>query len=63
MDITYYIKDGMLYKDVENDGATFMRRGPERQIIPLCSVEEAEEKYPSELQRAMRSNDAIRQQT
>lgn len=61
MDTVYYVKDGVLYKDVENDGATFIRRGPERQIIPLCSVEEAREKYPNELQRAMRSNDALRQ--
>lgn len=61
MDIVYYVKDGVLYKDVENDGATFIRRGPERHTIPLCSVEEAREKYPNELQRAMRSNDALRQ--
>jgi hypothetical protein len=60
MDITYYIKDGVLYKDEENDGATFLRRGPERHTTPLCSVEEAKEKYPSELERAMRPNDALR---
>lgn len=63
MDITYYIKDGMLYKSVENDGGTFLRRGPEETIICLCSVEEAKHKHPDQLRRAMETQNAIRQQT
>jgi hypothetical protein len=59
MDVVYYIENGMLIKDIENDGATFLKRGPERQIIPLCSIKEAEEKYPDELKRAMGSQNAI----
>lgn len=63
MDITYYIKDGMLYKSIENDGAVFMRRGAEEQTICLCSVEEAEHKHPHELKRAMGVHNALREQT
>ena len=52
-DVTYYIKDGMLYKCRENDGPTFLRHGPEEQVIALCPIEEAVEKYPEELKRAL----------
>lgn len=56
MDITYYIdeNDGMLYKSVENDGATFIRRGPEGQLINLGPVYEAVRKHPNELEKALR---------
>ena len=62
MDTTYYVKDGMLYKSVENDGGAFLRRGPEEHITCLGSVKDAETNYPDELKRAMRSQNALRQQ-
>lgn len=48
----YYVEDGMLWKEIENDGQTFMRRGPETVRRMLCSVEEAKTKYPRELAQA-----------
>jgi len=42
----YFIKNGILYKHYENDGYTAMRRGLEAKDTPLCTVEEAKEKYP-----------------
>jgi hypothetical protein len=62
MDTTYYVKDGMLYKSVENDGGAFLRRGPEEHTTCLGSVKDAETNYPDELKRAMRSQNALRQQ-
>lgn len=61
MDTTYYVKDGMLYKSVENDGAVYLLRGPEEQIFCLGPVEDAKIKYPDELRLAMRSQNALRQ--
>ena len=49
----YYIKDGVLWKHTENDGAMFLRK---RVVldIPLCSLAEAPSKYPAELKKAQR---------
>ena len=54
-DITYYIDKGMLYKCVQNDGATYLRHGPQEVNECLGTVEEAKGKYPEQLQRALRS--------
>lgn len=51
-DVTYYIKDGCLYKSVENDGWSYVRHGPQTQEYCLCTVEEAETRYPDKLARA-----------
>ena len=48
----YFIRDGQLWKHIENDGIVFLRRGAEEVEYPLCSVEEAETRYPAELARA-----------
>lgn len=53
-DIIYLIRDGRLYKHSENDGASYLRRGPEEQVTCLGTTEEAEVKYPRELKLAMR---------
>jgi len=49
----YYIKDGKLWEHWENDGPTFMRRGKEAVDTVLCNIEEADEKYPKELKKAL----------
>jgi hypothetical protein len=48
----YYVEDGILWHEIENDGYTFMKRGGENVRIAMCSVEEAKTKYPVELARA-----------
>lgn len=48
----FYVKDGQLWEHVENDGWAFLRRGAEAVDTPLCSVAEAETRYPAELARA-----------
>lgn len=58
-DITYYIKDGVLYKSEENDGATFLRRGPEEKVTALCVVDEIETHYPELYEKLMRQKNAI----
>lgn len=55
-EVWYYIKDGMLWEHFENDGFAFMRRGPESKDVPLCKIEEAQEKYPNELKQAFVEN-------
>ena len=45
-DVTYHIAKGHLYKDIENDGHTFMRHGAWSYSECLCTIEEAKEKYP-----------------
>jgi hypothetical protein len=55
-DVIYYVKDGMLYKDRENDGITYLKYGAEREVTCLCSVEEAKIKYPDKLARASRES-------
>ena len=61
-DITYVIKDGHLYKHRENDGATYLKHGPQEEVTCMGTVEEAQSKYPNELARAMReTNNALRQ--
>jgi len=51
-DTTYFIKDGYLYRHRENDGAAYLKRGPEAEQTRLCTIEEAKIKYPNELMRA-----------
>jgi hypothetical protein len=48
----YFIRDGQLWEHEENDGIVFLRRGAETSERPLCSVEEAETRYPRQLARA-----------
>ena len=62
-DVTYHIAKGHLYKDIENDGHTFIRHGAWSYSECLCTIEEAKEKYPDIYERLMRSSNAIRQQT
>lgn len=59
-DVTYHIDKGHLYKNVENDGPTFLRRGAESYSECICTVEEAKEKYPDIYERVMRSSNALR---
>jgi hypothetical protein len=47
----YYIEDDKLWKHVENVEHAFLRR-QFIQDTPLCSVEEAKVRYPSELKAA-----------
>lgn len=62
-DIIYLIRDGYLYKHRENDGASYLKRGPQEQVTCLGTVEEARIKYPEELSRAFRGIDhAVRKQ-
>jgi hypothetical protein len=49
----------MLYKHIENDGYAFMRNGPEEKDLCLCSIEEAEVKYPTELNKARGTTNAV----
>ena len=60
-DITYYIKDGVLYRSEENDGATFLRRGPEEKVTALCPVDEVETHYPELYEKLMRQKNALYQ--
>ena len=58
---TYYIYKGYLFLETENDGYTFMRRGPETRYTKLCTVEEAKKLYPDKLQHAtVLENDRLR---
>ena len=50
---TYYIYKGYLFQETENDGYTYMRRGPETSYKRLCTVEEAKKLYPFKLQHAI----------
>ena len=63
-DTIYLIRDGHLYKHRENDGASYLKRGPQEQVTCLGTVEEAEVKYPRELKLAMRGTRyAVREQS
>jgi len=63
-DVIYLVKDGCLYKHRENDGASYLKHGPQEQITCLGTIEEARIKYPNELARALRGlNHALREQT
>jgi hypothetical protein len=53
-DTTYHVREGYLYKHRENDGPTYLKHGPQEQIICLGTVEEAAIKYPEQLARATR---------
>jgi hypothetical protein len=53
-EVWYIIKDENLYEVSENDGATFMRKGPERIEVFLCSEQEAKTAYPNELAKALK---------
>lgn len=59
-DITYFIRDGNLWKCVENDGYSYLRNGPETVEYYMCTVEEAVTKYPEQLAKATRGHsDAV----
>lgn len=63
-DTIYLIRDGHLYKHRESDGASYLKRGPQEQVTCLGTVEEAEVKYPRELELAMRGlKHAVREQS
>lgn len=47
----FYLKDGVLWKHVENDGISFLKK-KYVQDVALCSVDEAQVKYPYELKKA-----------
>ena len=47
----YFISGDVLWRHIENDGAAFLKK-PFKADIPLCSVEEAKTKYPTELAKA-----------
>ena len=49
----YTIRDGHLWQVSENDGHAYMKRGPQRVEILLCTVEEAAHEFPDELAQAM----------
>lgn len=51
MEHSYYIANGMLWKHVENDGISFLKK-KYVQDVALCSVDEAQVKYPYELKKA-----------
>jgi hypothetical protein len=62
-DIVYLVRDGHLYKHRESDGASYLKRGPQEQVTCLGTIEEAQVKYPQELEKAMRGiNYAVREQ-
>jgi hypothetical protein len=52
-EVWYYIRNGILYEHYENDGYTSMRKGLESKDVPLCTVEEAITRYPSEYGKAL----------
>jgi hypothetical protein len=55
------VKDGHLYKHRENDGASYLKHGPQEEVTCMGTVEEAQNKYPNELARATReTNNAVR---
>lgn len=47
----FYLKNGVLWKHVENDGVSFLKK-KYAQDVALCSVDEAQVKYPYELKKA-----------
>ena len=51
-EVWYTIEDGNLYRNEENDGARYVRRGAERTKTLLCTVEQAAGHYPRELAKA-----------
>lgn len=59
LDVTYHISKGHLYKDIENDGPTYMKYGPETISTCLCTVEEAKEQYPEIYERLVGQKNAI----
>lgn len=59
----YRVDDENLYEVIENDGYDFLRRGAERTVILLCTVEEAVKAFPKELAQATGVTNAIRNQT
>ena len=63
-DTVYLIKDGYLYKHRENDGASYLKSGPQEQVTCLGTIEEAKVKYPREFESATRGiKHAVREQT
>ena len=62
----YTIENGDLYRISENDGHSYIRKGPQRIKILLSTVEEARKAFPMELAKAdlsiflKESSDAVR---
>lgn len=48
----YTIENGDLYRISENDGHSYIRKGPQRIKIFLSTVEEARKAFPMELAKA-----------
>lgn len=61
-DTVYLIKDGYLYKHRENDGASYLKKGPQATVTCLGTVAEAEVKYPNELASARGFRHALQNQ-
>lgn len=55
-EVWYTIENGDLYKNEENDGARYVRRGAERKKTLLCTIEDAVKKHPYELSKATKYN-------
>jgi len=51
--VWYFVNDGKLYEHSENDGVTALIKGLNQRDKCLCSVEDAEILYPSELKEAL----------
>ena len=51
MECWYYVANGVLWKHTENDGIAFLKN-KRVQDVALCSVDEAQVKYPYELKKA-----------
>ena len=66
-EIYYYIDEAqMLHEVSENDGDTFMRKGPQRIDVVVCAVKDALTKYPGlkeKLERDLGDKYALCQQT
>jgi len=48
----YFVRDGQLWKHTELDGTAFLFNPDWHVDEPLCSVAEAETRYPAQLARA-----------
>jgi hypothetical protein len=55
-DVVYYVRDGLLIKEVDTDGISFLKNGSSPRITVLCPIQEAISKYPKEYARAVYQN-------
>lgn len=66
-EVYYYIDEvEMLHEVSENDGAAYMRKGPQRLDVTVCAAKDALKKYPylkEKLERDLGDQYALRQQT